>query len=457
MSVIANSTAQTVEESDFIDLKEYLRIVMKRKTMIVLITIVSALTSAVYSIFLIPPLYESKAALMVTQSQSQRQSTSAEGLESVVSTVSRIPEMTINSYVGQAKAPILLERVIRKLDLDPVAYTVEGLSGMVTVQAVKDTNIIEIKVRNNEPELATRIANTLSEQFLIFISEKNQEQMAKSIEFLQNQVKNVERELAKATEDLKNLNAMPRSVDLLEKEIEKKTNDFTEYQSRLILAQVELDQLEAGKAKLEQRLSATPEKVTVTRLVVPGVVGGYVVESPETAAGQNTLTVPVEEVNPAYISLVEAIAGKEAAIAEKRAEIEGLRQVIVEVQKGIEDLQAELTAKRAEQNRLQRKETQLQEAYALLSEKITETQVAKSIDLGEANLLLVAPAIVPSSPIKPNKKLNVAVATVLGLMVSVLLAFAVEYLDNTFRSAEDLERHLRLPVLAVVPEASRHR
>lgn len=456
MSVIANSTAQTVEESDFIDLREYLRIVMKRKTMIVLITIVSALTSALYSIFLIPPLYESKAVLMVTQSQSQRQSTSAEGLESVVSTVSRIPEMTINSYVGQAKAPILLERVIRKLDLDPVAYTVEGLSGMVTVQAVKDTNIIEIKVRNNEPELATRIANTLSEQFLIFISEKNQEQMAKSIEFLQNQVKNVERELAKATEDLKNLNAIPRSVNLLEKEIEKKTNDFTEYQSRLILAQVELDQLEAGKAKLEQRLSATPEKVTVTRLVVPGVVGGYVVESPEAAAGQNTLTVPVEEVNPAYISLVEAIAGKEAAIAEKRAEIEGLRQVIVEVQKGIEDLQAELTAKRAEQNRLQRKETQLQEAYALLSEKITETQVAKSIDLGEANLLLVAPAIVPSSPIKPNKKLNVAVATVLGLMVSVLLAFAVEYLDNTFRSAEDLERHLGLSVLAVVPEASRH-
>lgn len=56
------------------------------------------------------------------------------------------------------------------------------------------------------------------------------------------------------------------------------------------------------------------------------------------------------------------------------------------------------------------------------------------------------------NPVKPNKKLNVAIALILGLMVSVGLAFLLEYLDNRIRTVEDVERYLQLPVLGTVVE-----
>ena len=53
--------------------------------------------------------------------------------------------------------------------------------------------------------------------------------------------------------------------------------------------------------------------------------------------------------------------------------------------------------------------------------------------------------------IKPNKKMNIALAFVLGLMISILLAFLLEFLDNTLKTVEDIDQVLDLPVLAVIP------
>lgn len=71
-----------------------------------------------------------------------------------------------------------------------------------------------------------------------------------------------------------------------------------------------------------------------------------------------------------------------------------------------------------------------------------------------ANVQVVDPAVAPTtaSPVKPNKKLNVAIAFILGLMISIGLAFLLEYLDNRLRTDEDVQRYLKLPVLGVVAE-----
>ncbi len=55
-------------------------------------------------------------------------------------------------------------------------------------------------------------------------------------------------------------------------------------------------------------------------------------------------------------------------------------------------------------------------------------------------------------PVKPKPKLNMAIAGVLGLMIGVFFSFLVEYLDNTIKSEEDVERHLGLAVLGGIPE-----
>lgn len=60
---------------------------------------------------------------------------------------------------------------------------------------------------------------------------------------------------------------------------------------------------------------------------------------------------------------------------------------------------------------------------------------------------------VPTSPISPNIKLNVAIAFVVGLMASVGLALLLEYLNNTIVSKEDVERNLGLPVIGIIPDS----
>ena len=64
---------------------------------------------------------------------------------------------------------------------------------------------------------------------------------------------------------------------------------------------------------------------------------------------------------------------------------------------------------------------------------------------------IVDTAVTPDKPVKPNKKLNVLIAFVVGLMASVGLVFLLEYMDNTIKSTSDIEKLLGIPVLGVIP------
>ena len=68
------------------------------------------------------------------------------------------------------------------------------------------------------------------------------------------------------------------------------------------------------------------------------------------------------------------------------------------------------------------------------------------------NVRIIEAVQLPENPVAPNKKMNVAIAFLLGLMVSVGLVFLIEYLDNTFKSKEELERELDIPVVGIIPE-----
>ncbi len=67
------------------------------------------------------------------------------------------------------------------------------------------------------------------------------------------------------------------------------------------------------------------------------------------------------------------------------------------------------------------------------------------------NVRVIEAVQLPENPVAPNKKMNIAIAFLLGLMVSVGLVFLLEYLDNTFKNKENLERELDIPALGVIP------
>ena len=61
-------------------------------------------------------------------------------------------------------------------------------------------------------------------------------------------------------------------------------------------------------------------------------------------------------------------------------------------------------------------------------------------------------AILPTNPIKPNKKMNVLIAMVLGAMVSVFIIFLIEALNTKIKEPKDIEEKLGIPVFGVVPK-----
>ena len=67
------------------------------------------------------------------------------------------------------------------------------------------------------------------------------------------------------------------------------------------------------------------------------------------------------------------------------------------------------------------------------------------------NVRTIEAVEMPENPVSPNKKMNIAIAFLLGLMVSVVLVFLLEYLDNTYKTKEQLEKELEIPVLGVIP------
>jgi capsular polysaccharide biosynthesis protein len=56
----------------------------------------------------------------------------------------------MNTYLGQLKSEALMKRIIARLHLDPVEYTPAVLSGMIEATIVKDSNLIDVKVNNND-------------------------------------------------------------------------------------------------------------------------------------------------------------------------------------------------------------------------------------------------------------------------------------------------------------------
>ncbi|MGL4740743.1 MAG: YveK family protein [Sarcina sp.] len=69
------------------------------------------------------------------------------------------------------------------------------------------------------------------------------------------------------------------------------------------------------------------------------------------------------------------------------------------------------------------------------------------------NVQVIETPYEPTSPVSPNKRLNVIIGFLLGLMISIGLAFLLEYLDNTIKNENELENILAdIPVIGVIPK-----
>lgn len=85
-------------------------------------------------------------------------------------------------------------------------------------------------------------------------------------------------------------------------------------------------------------------------------------------------------------------------------------------------------------------------------ENITNEFITTAQELvPNGNVRVLETVELPEEPVAPNKKMNIAIAFILGMMVGLGIVFLLEYLDNTYKNKEQLEKDLDIPVLGVIP------
>ena len=160
----------------------------------------------------------------------------------------------------------------------------------------------------------------------------------------------------------------------------------------------------------------------------------------------------------------------EAARSDLSAASASLRGQVEQVVAGIErtyqlaaanenSLQASFNKNKTQIQDISRKEFKLRELqrevesnralYDTFMTRLKET--AATSDLESANARVVDQAVVPSKPVKPRKGLIVLIAALLAGFVGVGLTLLLEALNNTFKSTEEVEGRLNIPVLGILP------
>ena len=85
-------------------------------------------------------------------------------------------------------------------------------------------------------------------------------------------------------------------------------------------------------------------------------------------------------------------------------------------------------------------------------ENITNEFITTAQELvPNGNVRVLETVELPEEPVAPNKTMNIAIAFILGMMVGFGIVFLLEYLDNTYKNKEQLEKDLDIPVLGIIP------
>jgi capsular exopolysaccharide synthesis family protein len=107
-----------------------------------------------------------------------------------------------------------------------------------------------------------------------------------------------------------------------------------------------------------------------------------------------------------------------------------------------------LPAKSLQYARLERDRTVLAETYLLMRQKLEEAKITQASQMGQVRI--IDPAIIPDSRSKPKFKMNILIGLIFGVGFGVGLASVREYLDNTVKTVEDIEK-VHQHVLGIIP------
>jgi capsular exopolysaccharide synthesis family protein len=336
----------------------------------------------------------------------------------------------------------------------------DALRENLSVDPVDRTNLVYIRFVHTDPQIASNVANTLATIFRendiraeTAGSQKAEDVLANSIIELQSRIQANE---AKRI-NFKKENDIPLGS--------KAGQDLTAAQLGAYLAQMQAAEQRRKQTEAAYR-AALDTQNSATIWSIPQVQENKTVQRlRESISGleekRKALRVVYTEEWPEIKKIDEQLAQLNVELKRTPQEIiAGLKTSYEAALKEEASAKASYFGSRGKANVTSIAETKLadldqsietdRQNLNLYMQRANELKITNP-DRLSGNVSTVEEARVPREPIGPPRVRNIIVALMLALGVGVGLAFLLDYLDDTLKSVEDVDRHLHLPTLAIIP------
>jgi capsular exopolysaccharide synthesis family protein len=336
----------------------------------------------------------------------------------------------------------------------PTLMSAEQVLAGLTVEPIRDSRLVRLHYESADAELAARVVNAWAEAFISLNLERRLEASSYAREFLEEQLNQTK---AKLEDSERELVAFARKEQIYNIDERQSITNHNLQDVNDALSKAEQERI---KAEVLYRRVAGARARGLTRVLESDLIAQLKqTKASLEAEYQDNLKV-YKPGYPKMISLASRIRDVQESID---AEIGNIRTAIkmdydiakaqeARLAEKLESLKSEvmeLQNRSIQYNILKREVDTNRQLYEGLLQEYKEAGIAGGV--GTNNVSVVDRAEVPAAPFKPSLRKNALLAVFLGLLGGIGLAFLFEHLDDTLKMPDDLERHLGLPVLGMIP------
>ena len=386
------------------------------------------------------PIYRASATLQITQDNPGSQVSAGDKLPEFFTydTAEKFQQTQYDILQSQS----LTERVIQALNLPK-----DTPWGVLEVNPVRNTYLVEVAFQSPDNKLAQRVVNTIADEYMYLSIDRRNESFALVKRWLSKQLREM---AAKVQEAQKKLYKFGQKTDIYASEDKDNVvvQKFIDLSSLLTKAQAE-------KMAKEAQFNQIKEE---------GPNSSLIVNNPLIAALRQQLVsqeTKISALKKVYRSEHPEMLAEQANLAELRSRLQTEVGRLQESAKADYEaanrteklLSGSLTDQKGEMAKLQDNLTDFQilkrdaqtneQLYQALLARVKEASIAGT--MVPSNVAVIDPAQLPTQPFLPNTRRDLTLAAIMGLTVSVGLAFLLEHLDDSIQSTDDLERTCNLP------------
>lgn len=440
--------------------------VIKNRYGVILITLLLVFMTAAVITYVMPKKFVSTAVVQVKPSTRVGVALGNEFAGTSVMT----PQFFATEF-EVIRSQLTLKYVLQRLSLTTrwnmtEEETLSTLSNIVDAENIRGTDLIQISVKHTAAEDARDVAKEVYEAYKKRREDKERMTAEEGMKELEKAVldqSDVVEEKRKQRDNLlrrapamirdsitgvNGANGIQGLQTMLESQVELCTTVLAEIDSAIkTIDTLNADEVIRYAANLESAgqdlKSLYPEYQSQERLLSGLLKNGYGPNHPSVLAQKDIVTSLHKQLRGSVVSFKESLRLKRET---KAIELEDLKKRLTEVKEvavnnvilmtNIQGVQREFETQQAMLDRMREK---------LSMDRINLKQPQNIIELHEEPLV----AQIPSSP---NVSLNLILGAVVGLIFAIGVAFALEFMDTSVKTLEDVERYLQVPVLAVIPK-----